>query len=322
MRAVIFRQNGGPNVLRVEELDTPTPGEDELLVEVTAVGVNFRDILERRGGHGRPPPAIAGIEGAGKIIALGANRSDEFAVGDRVAWDRTFGSYSQYVVVDAAHAIPIPGNVSDVQAGGGILQGMTAHCLSSSAYRIDESDIVLIHAAAGGVGLLLTQLAKLRGARVIGTTSTDSKGDAVRAAGADEVIPYDNFDRRVRELTDGEGVSVVYDGLGATTLMQSISSLRRRGVVVLYGWASGLPAPFDPQVLRSGGSLTLTRASLHDFTVSRDELRACGDQVMQFISDGRLEILIGGRYSFAEAAETHRSLEARANVGKLVLLPT
>jgi NADPH2:quinone reductase len=320
MRAVVLDRNGGPEVLREAVRPVPTPGSGELLVRLAAGGVNFRDVLERRGGHGGTPPIIAGIEGSGTVTEVGP-QVDEFAVGDRVAWDREPGSWAEYVLVRAQQAVAVPVSADLVEAAAVILQGMTAQALCASVAPVEPGESVLVHAAAGGVGLMLTQLAKLRGARVIGTASTDAKRAVARAAGADAVIPYEDFARSVRELTDGQGVAAVYDGVGAATLDGSLSSLRPRGVMASYGWASGPLPPLDTQRLRGGGSLVFTRASLHDYTATRAELVACGGEVLGALADGRLDVRIAARFDFDQAGIAQRELESRQSTGKLLMMP-
>jgi NADPH2:quinone reductase len=261
-------------VLEVVELASPTPGAGELLVDASAAGVNFRDVYERQGlGYGGTPPLTSGSEGAGVVAALGPGVGG-FAVGDHVAWAHAPGSYAEQVAVSAANAVPVPAGVDDEIAAAVLLQGMTAHLLCSDVYPVSPGDSVLVHAGAGGVGLLLTQLVRARGGRVIATVSSDEKADLSRAAGAAETIPYEGFGARVRELTGGEGVAAVFDGVGRATFDESLGSLRVRGTLALFGAASGPVEPVDPRRLMAGGSLILTRPSLPHFTRTRDELEA------------------------------------------------
>ena len=260
MLAVVISRNGGPEVLEPGERPEPVAGEGQLLVALEAAGVNFRDVYERRGGYGTPPPLVAGAEGAGSVVALGAGVS-EFAVGDRVSWTSATGSYAERVLVAADRAVQVPDAVSSEQAAA-MLQGMTAHYLATSTYPIRPRDDVLVHAAAGGVGLLLTQIAKMRGARVIATASTDDKRRLARERGADETIGYEGFADAVRELTAGAGVHVVYDGIGRDTFDAGLSVLRPRGLMALYGAASGQPEPLELNRLAAGGSLFVTRPTL------------------------------------------------------------
>lgn len=317
MRAVVVTRHGGPEVLEVRDEPDPQPGPGQLLVDVEVAGVNYRDVYEReRVGD---PPLIAGVEGAGTVAAVGEGVS-EVVVGDRVAWTNAPGSYAERVVLDAPRAVPVPDGVSGELAAAVLLQGMTAHYLATSTYPIREGDTVLVHAAAGGVGLLLTQIAKLRGGRVIGTTSTDEKARLAVEAGADEVIGYDGFAERVRELTGGDGVAAVYDGIARTTFDESLDSLRRRGTMVLYGSASGPAQPVDPMRLQSAGSVFLTRPTLVHYTEAREELLERAGAIFGWIGSGELHVRIGGRYPLEEAARAQEDLQGRRTTGKLVLI--
>ena len=322
MRAVVVTQNGGPEVLEVRDEPGPEPGPGDLLVEVEAAGVNYRDIYEREGGgpYGGNPPFVAGVEGAGTVAAIGSD-IHEFQVGDRVAWSNAQGSYAERVAVPADVAVPIPADVRTEVAAAVLLQGMTAHYLAVSTYPVQPGDSVLVHAGAGGVGLLLIQIAKHRGGHVIATTSTEEKAELARAAGADEVISYDGFGDRVSELTAGEGVAAVYDGIGRTTFDESLASLRSRGYMVLYGAASGKPGPLDPARLGAGGSLFLTRPTLKNYTATRDELLRRAGDVFDWVATGEVEVRIGGRYPLVEARRAQEDLESRGTTGKLILLP-
>ncbi len=319
MRAVVIARSGGPEVLEVLDQPVPEPGPSQLLVEVAVAGINYRDVYEREGNYGGEPPMIIGAEGAGTVAALGDGVS-EFAVGDRVAWAAAPGSYAEQVVVEAQRAVPVPDGVSDELAAASLLQGMTAHYLSTDTYPVQRGDTVVVHAAAGGVGLLLTQMVKMRGGRVIGTTSSADKAELARAAGADEVVGYDGFADKARELTGGEGVAAVYDGVGRATFDDSLAALRPRGVMVLYGAASGPVLPFDLGRLMSGGSLYLTRPSLQHYTRSRGELLNRARDVLDWIAQGKLDVRIGGRYPLDEVRRAHEDLEGRRTTGKLVLL--
>lgn len=315
-----MERNGGPEVLVPAERPAPEPAAGQLLVEVGAVGVNYRDVYERGGGgYGSQPPCIVGVEGAGTVRELGEGATG-FAVGDRVAWTAAPGSYAEQVVVDAKRAVPLPGTISDEIAAAALLQGMTAHYLCASTYPVSEGDWVVVHAAAGGVGLLLTQMVKLRKGRVLATTSTDEKAELARGAGADEVAPYDRFAARARELTDGEGVAAVYDGVGQATFDDGLDSLRVRGFMVLYGQASGRVPPVDPVRLFAKG-LFLTRPALMHYTATREELLWRAGEVFGWIADGKVDVRIGGRYPLADARRAHEDLEARRTTGKLLLLP-
>jgi NADPH:quinone reductase len=311
MRAVQIESHGGPEVLAVVDIPRPEPGEGQLLVEVGAIGVNYRDVYEREGVYRGELPAVIGAEGAGRVVGSG----------ERVAWVDAAGSYAEQVVLDAGRAVPVPDGVSDEVAAAVLLQGITAHYLSTSTHAVEAGENVLIHAAAGGVGLLLTQMAAMRGARVIATTSTQEKAQLAREAGAAEVIEYDGFAERVRELTDGVGADVVYDGVGAATFDESLASLRPRGDMVLFGAASGRVPPFDPMRLEGGGSLFLTRPSIRHYTATREELLDRARDVLTWIAEGTLEVRIGARYPLEEARRAHEDLEGRRTTGKLILLP-
>jgi NADPH:quinone reductase len=321
LRAVVVTRNGGPDVLELRDEPQPQAGEGQVVVAVEATGVNFRDVYERegRGAYKNDPPLIAGAEGAGTVVELGEG-VEGIATGDRVAWAAAPGSYAERVVVDAARAVPVPDGVSSELAAAAILQGMTAHYLCVSTYPVQEGDTVLVHAAAGGVGLLLTQMVKLRGGRVIATTSTDEKAELARGAGADEVLGYERFAERVRDLTGGEGVPVVYDGIAQATFEGSIASLRRRGTLVLYGQASGPVPPYDLEDLRKG-SLYVTRPGLPDYTATREELLWRAGEVFGWIADDKLAVRIGARYRLEDARQAQEDLQARRTAGKLVLTP-
>jgi NADPH:quinone reductase len=317
MRAVVVTRHGGPEVLEIRDEPDPQPGPGQLLVDVEVAGVNYRDVYEReRLGE---PPLIAGVEGAGTVAAVGEGVS-EAAVGDRVAWTHAPGSYAERVVVDAPRAVPVPDGVSSELAAAALLQGMTAHYLATSTYPIRQGDTVLVHAAAGGVGLLLTQIAKLRGGRVIGTTSTDEKARLAAEAGADEVIGYDGFAERARELTGGDGVAAVYDGIARTTFDESLDSLRRRGTMVLYGSASGPAEPVDPMRLQAAGSVYLTRPTLMHYTETREELLERSGAIFGWMGSGELHVRIGGRYPLEDAGRAQEDLQSRRTTGKLVLI--
>jgi NADPH2:quinone reductase len=318
VRAVRIERFGGSEVLEPVDLDAPTPGPRQLLVDVAFAGVNYRDVYEREGSYGGTPPLVVGAEGAGTVAAVGSDVS-EFVPGDRVAWASAAGSYAEQVLVAADRALPVPDALGLELAAASILQGLTAHYLCTATYAVEPGDDVLVHAAAGGVGLLLTQLVKRRGGRVIGTTSTPEKAALARGAGADDVIGYDGFAEQVRELTSGEGVAVVYDGVGRATFDDSLASLRTRGTLVVYGAASGRVPPFDPQRLMSGGSLYVTRPTLVDYTRTRGELLDRARDVFDWISRGELDVRIGGRYRLEEARAAHDDLTARRTTGKLLL---
>jgi NADPH:quinone reductase len=314
MRAVVVSRFGGPEVLEVRDEPEPAAGPDDLLVETEAVGVNYRDIYEREGRYGGEAPLINGAEGAGTVVA-GPRE------GERVAWLAALGSYAERVRVPAQRAVPIPEGISSETAAAALLQGVTAQYLASTVYPIGEGDDVLIHAAAGGVGLLLTQIAKKRGARVIATTSGGEKEELARAVGADDVIGYDGFGERVRELTGGEGVAAVYDGVGQATFDESLASVRTRGTMVLFGAASGPVPPFDPMRLEHEGSLFLTRPGLRNYTSEREELLTRAADVFSWVADGSLKVRIGARYPLEEARQAQEDLAARRTTGKLILRP-
>ncbi|WP_043653360.1 quinone oxidoreductase family protein [Nocardia thailandica] len=321
MRAIEVSEHGGPEVLRYTEVPDPAIGPSQLLVETAAIGVNFIDTYLRTGTYPQDTPYVPGSEGTGTVAALGADVTG-FRVGDRVAWAAAPGSYAEKVAVDAAVAIPVPDAVPDEVAAAALLQGMTAHYLVESIYRPEPGDAVLVHAGAGGVGLLLTQMAAAKGARVITTVSTDEKERLSREAGAAEVLRYgDDLAARVRELTDGVGVAAVYDGVGRATFDASLDSLRIRGTLALFGGASGPVPPFDPQRLNRGGSLFLTRPTLVHYTRDRDELLWRATDVFTGLADGTLRLRVGATYPLADAARAHTDLEARQTTGSIVLLP-
>jgi NADPH2:quinone reductase len=320
VRAVVVTRFGGSEVLELHDEPAPQAGPGKLLVNVEAIGVNYRDVYEREGSYGGTPPFVAGVEGAGRVAAVGDGVTD-MAVGDAVAWSGASGSYAEQVALDAARAVPVPDGVSSELAAAALLQGMTAQYLATSTYAVRPGDDVLVHAAAGGVGLLLTQIVKARGGHVIATTSSDEKATLARAAGADEVLPYAGFAERVRELTNGRGVAVVYDGVGKDTFGGSLASLRPRGMLVLFGAASGAVPPFDPMELERSGSVYLTRPALRNYTSDRAELLGRAREVFDWIRGGALEVWIGGRYPLEEARRAHEELEGRRTTGKLLLMP-
>ncbi|HTY72565.1 MAG TPA: quinone oxidoreductase [Actinomycetes bacterium] len=320
MRVVIAARHGGPEVLEIQDRPTPTPGSGEVLVDVRAAGVNFTDVYTRTGVYGSEMPTVMGQEGAGVVAAVGPDVTD-LAVGDRVAWTSAPGSYADQVVVQAAAAVPVPAGLGDDVAAGALLQGMTAHYLLNSTYAVEPGDTILVHAAAGGVGLLLVQMAKAKGARVIATVSTDGKERLAREAGADEVLRYEGFAERVRALTGGEGVPVVYDSVGAATFDGSLASVRTRGLLVMFGQSSGVVPPFELRRLMNSGSLYLTRPTLGHYIATTEELRERASAVFGGILDGSLSLRIGGRYALTDAADAHRDLEGRRTTGKLLLIP-
>ncbi|HVV13366.1 quinone oxidoreductase [Amycolatopsis sp.] len=320
--AVQIRRTGGPEVLEVGEVEPGDPGPGELLVDVAAAGVNYIDTYHRSGLYKLDLPVTLGMEGAGTVAAAGSGVTG-FKVGDRVAWQGQLGAYAQQAKINAKIAVHVPEGVSDETAAATMLQGVTAHYLVRSTYEVQEGDSILVHAAAGGVGLLLVQLAKARGARVIGTVSTEEKEKLAREAGADEVIRYDKVDfaEETRKLTGGEGVAAVYDGVGKTTFDGSLASLRVRGVLALFGAASGPVPPVDPQRLNAGGSLYLTRPTSAHYVRTREELEWRAEELFQAVTSGSLNVRIGHRYPLAEARQAHEDLEGRRTTGKLILQP-
>lgn len=327
VRAVTASAPGGPEVLSVVDSPEPVPAADEVLVRVAAAGVNFIDTYRRSGTYPMPFPHVVGSEGAGMVEAVGADVTT-IAVGDRVAWSAAPGSYAELVAVKAGSALVVPRGVSDQVAAAVPLQGMTAHYLVTSSYRVEPGATVLLHAGAGGVGLLLTQLAVAHGARVISTVGSAEKETLARQAGAAEVIRYRELSDLtaelpaiVRELTEGRGVDAVYDSVGRDTFDASLASLSRRGTLVLFGASSGPVPPVDPQRLNGAGSVFLTRPKLDDHVADRDELDWRAAEVFGAVLDGSLDVRIGATYPLAEAADAHRALESRSTTGKVLLIP-
>jgi NADPH:quinone reductase len=322
MRVIEVGRLGGPEVLGLAERAAPEPGPGQVVAEVAAAGVNFMDIYRREGigGYRSPLPYVPGGEGAGTVIAVGEGVTG-LAVGDRVAWTGSDGSYAEQIALPANRAVPVPAGIGTQVAAAAMLQGMTAHYLATSTYPVREGDVCVVHAAAGGVGLLLTQMVKRRGGVVVATTSGGSKDDLARAAGADYVTGYDGFRGVVDQVTGGAGAHVVYDGVGKDTFDDGLAALRPRGMMVLYGAASGPVPPFDPQRLNSGGSLFLTRPTLGHYIASSEELRQRAGEVLDWIGRGELDVRIGGRYALADAARAQEDLAARRTTGKLLLIP-
>jgi NADPH2:quinone reductase len=320
MRAIVISRNGGPEVLEPAEREDPVPGPGEVLIDIAAGGVNFVDTYYRTGLYPQQTPYVPGVEGGGTVAAVGAGVT-EFSVGDRVGWAQVPGGYAERAVIPADRVVPVPAEVSAEDAAAALLQGMTAHYLLHSTYAVQPGDTVLVHAAAGGMGLLLTQVAKLLGARVIGTVSTAEKEKLARDTGADEVLRYDDFPAEVRRLTGGEGVAAVYDGVGAATFDGSLECLRQRGTLALYGYASGKPEAFDINWLQASGSVFLTRPTLAHHIVSRDELLTRASAVLGWVAAGELRLHIGRRYDLADARTAHEDLEGRRTTGKLLLIP-
>jgi NADPH:quinone reductase len=322
MRAVRVHEVGGPEALQVDDIDSPEPGEGQVRLRVAAAGVNFIDVYTRTGAYPAEPPITLGVEAAGTVDAVGPG-VDGLAGGDRVAFAMLPGAYAEQVVVPADRVVAVPDGVDLDVAAAVMLQGMTAHYLAVDTVPLTAEHTVLVHAAAGGVGLLLVQIAKRRGATVYGTVSTQEKEDLARAAGADEVIRYTerSFREAVADLTDGRGVDVVYDSVGKTTFDDSLASLRPRGHLVLFGQSSGAVEPVDPQRLNRGGSLYLTRPSLAHYSSDRAELQQRAADLFAWIRDGELDVRIGETHPLEEAATAHRRLEGRETTGKVLLLP-
>jgi NADPH2:quinone reductase len=320
MRAIVVTELGGPEVLVAAEHPDPAPGPGEIVVEAAAAGVNFIDIYRRSGVYHQPLPYVPGSEGAGVVVAVGEGVTD-FAVGDRVAWHDARGSYAERVAVDAAMVVPVPDGTDLIAAAAVMLQGMTAHYLCRSTFVVKQGTVAVVHAAAGGVGLLLTQMIKTLGGTVIATTSSAPKAALAEQAGADYVVGYDEFGDTVDRVTDGRGADVVYDGVGKATFDASLAALRPRGMMALFGGSSGQVPPFDPQRLNSGGSLFLTRPTLAHYTADRDELLWRATDVLDAVATGELSVRIGVEYSLAHAPQAHADLAARRTTGKLLLIP-
>jgi NADPH:quinone reductase len=322
MRAIQIKQVGGPEAMEVAELPVPQPKANEAVVKLAASGVNFIDVYFREGRYKAPLPFVPGQEGAGVVTAVGAEVKS-VKVGDRVAWTGLLGSYAEYAAVPADRLVPIPQGVSEREAAGVMLQGMTAHYLSHDTYPLKKGETALVHAAAGGVGLLLVQMAHNIGARVIATVSTEEKAKLAREAGADDVILYTqvDFEAETKRLTGGKGVDVVYDSVGKTTFEKGLNILRPRGMMVLFGGSSGAVPPFDPIVLTQKGSLFLTRPSLGNYVSTREELVARSGALFSMMAAGKLQLRSEHSYPLAEAQRAHRDLEGRKTTGKLLLIP-
>lgn len=318
--AIVARQAGGPEVLEYAEVEPPTPGPGQLLFRVEAAGVNFIDTYRRSGIYKVLYPFTPGSEAAGTVEAVGDGISG-FAVGDRIATAEGVACYADYALVNEDAALPVPKGLDVFTAAAIPLQGITAHYLMNSTFKVEPGHKVLLHAGAGGVGLLLIQMLKARGAEVITTVSTDGKEELARGAGADHVLRYDGFAERVRDITGGTGVDVVYDGVGKDTFDGSLAALRVRGMLVLFGAASGPVPPVDPQRLNAGGSLFLTRPTMNHYLRDAAERRWRSDEVFAAAADGSLKVRIGARYPLSQAALAHRDLEGRKTTGKVVLVP-
>jgi NADPH2:quinone reductase len=312
MHAVVYERHGGPEVLEYKEVPVPTPEDGQVLVDVEAVGINFRDVYEREGReYASQPPAIVGIEGAGTIAGTG----------QRVAWIGVPRSYAERVAADPHRLVPIPDGLSSEAAAAAMLQGITAHYLAYDSYPIEKGDWVIVHAGAGGVGLLLTQIAKMIGGRVIATTSSQEKAELAREAGADEVLGYEGFAERAREIAGGEGVAAVYDGVGKTTFYEGLKALRPCGHMIVFGASSGQPDPLQVMLLARSGSLYVQRPTLVTYTRTPELLRDRARKVFELVRGGRLMVRIGARYPLADARQAHIDLEARKTTGKILLIP-
>jgi NADPH2:quinone reductase len=322
MKAIQVKQPGGPEAMELVELPVPEPKASEAVVKLAASGVNFIDVYQREGRYKVPLPFVLGQEGAGVVTDAGAEVRSVKA-GDHVAWTGLLGAYAEYAAVPADKVVPIPSGVTDQQAAAAMLQGMTAHYLSHDTYPLKRGETALVHAAAGGVGLLLVQMAHHIGARVIATVSTDEKAKLAREAGADEVILYTqaDFEAETKRLTGGKGVDVVYDSVGKTTFDKGLNILRPRGFMVLFGGSSGAVPPFDLIALSQKGSLYVTRPTLGHYTATREELVARSGAVFGMMAAGKLKLRIEHTYALAEAQRAHRDLEGRKTTGKLLLIP-
>jgi len=322
MKAIRVSEKGGPEVLKLEDIAEPAPGNGEVLIDVEATGVNFIEVYQRVGLYDLPKPFTLGAEAAGTVRAVGEGVSD-LEVGDRVVTQNVKGAYAERGVVAANTCVKIPDGLSSKTAAAVWLQGLTAQYLVDSVFPLKKGDRALVHAAAGGVGLLLCQMAKMRGAFVIGTASTPDKRELAKKAGADEMIDYttQDFAAEARRITNGAGVDVVYDSVGKTTFDKSIDCLRRRGMMALFGQSSGPVPPMDPQLLNRKGSLFLTRPKLGDYVATREELLSRGNELLGWVKSGKLDVRIGAEFPLSQAAEAHRALEARKTTGKVLLVP-
>jgi NADPH2:quinone reductase len=322
MKAIRVQRTGGPEVMESAEVPVPQPKPAEALVKVSVAGVNAIDGYFRDGRFRTPLPFIPGQEGAGVVTAVGA-QAKTVKVGDRVAWSGVLGSYADFVVSPEEHLVPLPETLTDQQAAAAMVHGLTAHYLVNDAHKLKAGETALVHAAAGGVGLLLVQMARAVGARVIGTASSEEKAGLAREAGADEVIVFTkhDFETGVKRLTDGKGVEVVYDGVGKATFEKNLNVMRRHGMLVLYGMSSGPVLPVDPAKLSEKGSLYMARTTLAHFTATRDELLARTRALFGMIAEGKLKLRIAKTYPLADAAQSHRDMEARKIAGKLLLIP-
>ncbi|MCI0354741.1 MAG: quinone oxidoreductase [Acidobacteria bacterium] len=323
MNAIVLRQTGGPEALVYEEAPVPSLKAEEALVRIAAIGVNFIDVYHRTGVYPLRLPVVPGMEAAGTVAAVGAEVTN-VRVGDRVAWAMNLGAYAEQAAVPAARLVTLPDGIEPATAAAAMLQGMTAHYLTRSTFALKAGDTALVHAAAGGVGLLLVQMAKRIGARVIGTVSTEAKAELARQAGADHVILYtrQDFEAETKRVTEGRGVQVVYDSVGRDTFMRSLNSLAPRGMLVLYGQSSGAVPPLDPALLAQKGSLFLTRPGLAPYVATREELLWRAGDVLRWVAAGELKLRIEKTYRLAEASRAHADLEGRKTTGKLLLIPS
>jgi len=322
MKTIHVKEPGGAEKMQLVDVPTPSPGPKQALIRMAAIGVNFIDVYFRKGLYKADIPIVLGNEGSGTVEAIGPEVT-EVAVGDRVAWAMQRGSYAEYALVPGAMLVKIPDGVDFQMAAAAMLQGMTAHYLTHSTHLLRAGETCLVHAAAGGTGSLVVQMAKMLGARVFGTVSTEEKAQVARQAGADETILYtqQDFEAEVKRLTGGRGVDVVYDSVGQSTFDKSLNSLRPRGLLALFGQASGPVPPFDPNILNGKGSLFLSRPSLAHYLLTREELLWRAGDVLKWIAAGKLKLRIDRTYPLADAAAAHRDLEGRHTAGKLLLMP-
>jgi NADPH2:quinone reductase len=319
LKAITIERTGGPDVLQPTEMESVSPGPGQVAIDVAYAGVNFIDTYQRTGAYPVPLPFVPGLEGSGRISALGEN-ADAFAVGQRVAWRAASGGgYAQQIVTGVDDVVAIPDEVDDASAAALLFQGLTAHYLATSTYPVNSGDVVVIHAAAGGVGLLLTQIVKRRGGVVVGTVSRPDKAELARSIGADHVVAYDEFPTRVADITDGAGAAAVFDGVGRDTFDASLAALKVRGTLVLYGASSGPVPPVDPMRLNFGGSLYLTRPTMVHYVTTGAEMRQRANELFAWLSSNQLRLSIGRTYALADAGQAHEDLEARNSVGKLLL---
>ena len=322
MKAIRIHAPGGPEALQYDDVAEPTPGAGQAVVKLAAAGVNYIDVYFRTGAYKAPLPLIIGLEGAGTVSAVGQGVTDVKA-GDTVAWTGVAGSYAQMAAVPADRLVKLPAGVAPKDGAAAMLQGMTAHYLVKSSYPLKKGDTCLVHAAAGGMGLLLCQMGKMLGATVIGTVSTEEKAALAKGAGADHVILYSkqDFEPEVKRITGGRGVDVVYDGVGATTFDKSLNCLRPRGFMILFGAASGPVPPLDLQIINQRGSLFVQRPSLNHHIAAREELVQRAGDVLGWIRDGKIKLRVEHQFPLAQAADAHRALEGRKTTGKILLIP-